>query len=241
LALAVELYNTTSPANNVRILHMLRAILWDNDGVLVDSERIYFEVNRDYFARHSVQLSEQNFFDWYLARDCAAWHLLAEQGMSPIEIAQCRIERNDLYTQRLMHEDCLLSPGITEVLAKLHPLVRMAVVTSCNKEHFAVIHRNGRLAKYFDFVLTAETYAKVKPAPDPYLKALEALSLSASDCVAVEDSPRGLTAARSAGIKCIVVRSPLTRQCKFAGAYRVVDSMSQLADELQNLLYDAPG
>jgi phosphoglycolate phosphatase-like HAD superfamily hydrolase len=71
--------------------------------------------------------------------------------------------------------------GIGEVLERLHPLTRMAVVTSCSQEHFAAIHRNTGLAKYFDFVLTAESYAKAK------------------------------------------------------GAYRVVDSMAELAVELEHL------
>ncbi len=215
---------------------MLRAILWDNDGVLVDSERIFFEVNRDYFARHAITLSEENFFDWYLVRDCGAWHLLAERGMSKEELARCRSDRNDLYLSRLLSEDIPLTPGIEEVLKRLAPRVRMAVVTSSRRDHFEAIQSNSCLLKSFDFILTLDTYARAKPAPDPYLKALEKLSLTASECIAVEDSPRGLAAANSAGIDCIVVRSPLARHCAFSGALRVVDSMSQLATELDSLL-----
>ena len=215
---------------------MLRAILWDNDGILVNSERVFFEANREYFARHSIELSEQDFFDWFLVQDCGAWHLLSEKGMSTSEIDQCRMDRNQLFSQRLLSDDSLLFPGVSEVLARFHPLVRMGVVTSSSNEHFTIIHRNHGIAKYFDFVLTAESYAKAKPAPDPYLKALEKLALPANDCVAIEDSPRGLAAARSAGIRCIVVRSQLTHHCSFSGAYRVVDSMHELAGELDQLL-----
>ncbi len=100
---------------------MLRAILWDNDGILVDSERIFFEVNRAYFERQDIELFEQDFFEWFLVQDCGAWHLLAEQGLSPSEIAQCRVDRNRLFTERLMAEESLLIPGVSEVWRNFAP------------------------------------------------------------------------------------------------------------------------
>jgi beta-phosphoglucomutase-like phosphatase (HAD superfamily) len=89
---------------------------------------------------------------------------------------------------------------------------------------------------HFEFVLTHESYASSKPSPEPYLLGLERLQLNAADCLVVEDSPRGLQAATAAGIRCIILRNALTRGHDFPGAYRVVDTMPQLLDEIEQLM-----
>ena len=94
----------------------------------------------------------------------------------------------------------------------------MGVVTSANREHFDIIHRRLDLVRHFRFVLTAEDYRHTKPSPDPYLLGLKRLGLEAGQCLVVEDSPRGLEAARAAGIPCIVLRHELTLGHDFAGA-----------------------
>ena len=72
---------------------MLSAILWDNDGVLVDTERFYYQANRDYLRGHGIELSEAQFFEWFLADNCGAWHLLEAGGASAEQIARWRRER----------------------------------------------------------------------------------------------------------------------------------------------------
>jgi beta-phosphoglucomutase-like phosphatase (HAD superfamily) len=89
---------------------------------------------------------------------------------------------------------------------------------------------------FFDFVLTREDYKKSKPNPDPFLTAVIQNGLQPKHCIIVEDSERGLTAARAAGIRCIVVPNALTRSRKFSGAYRVLESVSDVAGEVFQLL-----
>lgn len=214
---------------------MLRAILWDNDGVLVDTERLFYEANRDLFRPLGLELSEQHFFDWYLADNCGAWHLL-EPRLSAAEIDAWRDERNRQYAATLASESIPAIDGVGEVLASLSPRLRMGVVTSSNRDHFEIIHGRLDLLPHFEFVLTFDTYARSKPAPDPYLLGLERLGVRADECLVVEDSPRGLQAATAAGIRCIVLRNELTRGHDFHGAWRVVDTMPQLLAEIERLI-----
>ncbi|MYN15918.1 HAD-IA family hydrolase [Rugamonas sp. FT107W] len=214
---------------------MLRAILWDNDGVLVDTERLFYEANRDLFRPLGLELSEQHFFDWYLADNCGAWHLL-EPRLSVAEIDAWRDERNRQYAATLATESIPAIDGVGEVLASLSPRLRMGVVTSSNRDHFEIIHDRLDLLPHFEFVLTFDTYARSKPAPDPYLLGLERLGVRADECLVVEDSPRGLQAATAAGIRCIVLRNELTRGHDFPGAWRVVDTMPQLLAEIEQLI-----
>ena len=217
---------------------MLRAILWDNDGVLVDTERLFYEANRELFRPLGLELSEQHFFDWYLADNCGAWHLL-EPRVSEADMDAWRGERNRRYAATLASEAIPAIDGVGAVLASLAPRVRMGVVTSSNRDHFDIIHRRLDLLRYFEFVLTHESYVHSKPSPEPYLLGLERLGMRAQECLVVEDSPRGLQAATAAGIRCIVLRNALTRGHDFAGAWRVVDTMPQLLAEIE-LLIAAP-
>jgi HAD superfamily hydrolase (TIGR01509 family) len=216
---------------------MLRAILWDNDGVLVDTERLFYEANRELFAPLGVALSEQHFFDWYLADNCGAWHLMQPQP-TPAQIDAWRSERNRQYALRLVGEQIPAIAGVGEVLSSLAPRLRMGVVTSSNHEHFHIIHARLDLLRHFEFVLTHESYANSKPSPEPYLLGLERLGLGPEQCIVVEDSPRGLQAATAAGMRCLILRNHLTRHYDFPGAYRVVDTMPQLLAEIEALLAD---
>lgn len=214
---------------------MLEAILWDNDGVLVDTERLFYEANRELFRPLGLELSEQHFFDWYLADNRGAWHLL-EPAMDGAQIEAARAHRNERYALRLAAEHIPAIDGVAEALASLAPRVRMAVVTSSIGAHFDIIHARLPLRRHFEFVLTHESYANSKPSPDPYLLGLERLGVAAADALVVEDSPRGLQAAMAAGIRCVILRNALTRGHDFPGAYRVVDTMAELLAEIELLL-----
>ena len=215
---------------------MLSAILWDNDGVLVDTERFYYQANRDYLRGHGIELSEAQFFEWFLADNCGAWHLLEAGGASAEQIARWRRERNALHLELIHAASELVTPGIEPLLASLAGRVEMGIVTSATQASFDAIHARHNLLRHFRFALTAETYERSKPAPDPYLLGVDRIGRPADECLVVEDSPRGLAAARAAGLRCIVLRSPLTHGHDFAGADRVVDSVAELGEAIEALL-----
>lgn len=217
---------------------MLRAILWDNDGVLVDTEQLFYEANQQLFRPLGLELSAQHFFDWYLADNCGAWHLLQPQ-LTTAQMDALRSERNARYAARLASAHIPAIDGVAEVLAALTPRLRMGVVTSANGDHFDIIHQRLDLLRYFEFVLTHESYTHSKPSPEPYLLGLQRMGVRADEALVIEDSPRGLQAATAAGIRCIILRNALTRQHDFPGAWRVVDSLAQVQAEVEALMAEA--
>ena len=126
--------------------------------------------------------------------------------------------------------------GVEDTLRHLQGKAIMGVVTSCRKEHFEIIHSGTGLLHFFDFVLTRDNYKKSKPNPEPYLTALSQTGLEPQDCIVVEDTERGLAAAKAAGIRCLVVPNALTLGSKFTGAYRVLESVRDVAGEVDRLL-----
>lgn len=81
-------------------------------------------------------------------------------------------------------------------------------------------------------MLAREDHSKTKANPEPYQLALERLGLSATGCIAVEDSERGLAAARAAGLRCIVIPNEMTRRCTFSGATAILPGAAAVLDAL---------
>ena len=214
----------------------IRGVLWDNDGVLVDTEQLFYESNRDLLLPYGIDLTPKQFFDWFLDNNYGAWHLLLGQGHDIALVNRLRVERSRLFAQRLRQARQLAMPGIHGVLQALRPHVRMGVVTSAYEQHFQLSHATSGMAACFDFVLTRERYGESKPAPDGYLLGLQRLGLDAAHCVAVEDSPRGLRAANAAGLECIILRNAMNRDYAFDEAFCVVESMAELGAVLASFV-----
>jgi HAD superfamily hydrolase (TIGR01509 family) len=206
---------------------MITALFWDNDGILVDTEQLYYEATRDILVTVDIDLTPALYHDLFLLQGRGAWHLAEARGLPKRRVEELRDARNQLYTDRIRRTPLLIS-GVAPVLAALHGRFRMGVVTSSRQDHFEAIHENTGLLQYFDFILTASDVARVKPDPELYIKAVERAGLPASECLAIEDSERGLRAARLAGVPCIVVPTPLTRGTSFEGAARVLGSITEL-------------
>ena len=215
---------------------MIKGILWDNDGVLVDTERLYFQANHEVLLPYQIEMTEADFFNFYLINNCGAWHLLREQDISEEEILSIRKKRDDLYIQSLLNSTHLVVPGIESLLKKVNGRVRMGVVTSSYRDYFNAIHNKLNLMQYFEFAITNEDYKESKPSPEPYLLGLQKLNIPNDDCLVIEDSPRGLQSALAAGIRCIAIRTELMRDYSFEGAYRIVESVEELGEEIERLL-----
>ncbi|HVB86978.1 MAG TPA: HAD family phosphatase [Candidatus Dormibacteraeota bacterium] len=208
---------------------MVDAILWDNDGVLVDTEGLFFQSTRRTLARIGIELRLQQFLELSMRQGRSAFDLAAARGWKGQQIADLKHERDRLYSEMLRRQGRVL-PGVPETLRALHGRMRMAVVTSSQRQHFEALHANIGLAAYFEFVLAREDYRKAKPNPEPYLLALERLRMRAERCVAVEDSERGLAAARAAGIRCLVIPNNMTRDCSFPGATAILPGAAAVLD-----------
>jgi HAD superfamily hydrolase (TIGR01509 family) len=204
-----------------------KAIFWDNDGVLVETEHLYFQATQHVLASVGIPLTQQDYVELFLVQGRGAWHVAMERGIGPSDIERLRNERNALYGD-LLAQAPRLTAGITEVLDALRGKYVMGVVTSSRKDHFDLMHRTTGLLKYFDFVLTASDFSRVKPDPEPYLRAVDRSGVGRESCVAIEDSARGLESATGAGISCIVVPTALTQGSDFAGAHRVLGSIGEI-------------
>ncbi|MDP3979881.1 MAG: HAD family phosphatase [Chlamydiota bacterium] len=211
---------------------MIKAVFWDNDGVLADTEVLYFKATQRVLEDVGIVFSKDQY-----ARICL------EQGRSAFEcvshfsgpvIQKLRVKRNKLYSHYLSLNNTILD-GVRETFDELGQHFLMGIVTSSSTDHFNLIHRSSDFLTNVNFILTRESYQYAKPHPEPYLLALERSGLLPDECVVIEDSERGLKSALSAGIRCFIIPNDLTRNGDFTGAYKVLQHVLELKSEILSL------
>jgi HAD superfamily hydrolase (TIGR01509 family) len=210
---------------------MWDAILFDNDGVLVDTEGLYFRANREVLAGVGVELSEADYVELFLREGLGAWHLAEARGHSATRIEALRAARDRRYFE-LVDEGEILIPGVAELLPRLAARYRLAIVTSSEPGPFARTHARTGLLPHFELVLTRADYRRSKPDPEPYLTAVARLGLPPARCLVIEDSERGLRAAKAAGLCCWVVPSQLTAASCFDSADAVFPDLGAVGARL---------
>ena len=208
-----------------------RFLLWDHDGVLVDTERWYFEATRRAIARVDIALTQVRYLE-LVATGRSCWDLARARGISEADIDAGRAYRDALYQDFLRSEPIEIE-GVADVLGKLASRYRMAIVTNARRADFDLIHERRDLLRFFEFVITGEDFARSKPEADPYLAGLARFGAQPSQALAVEDSARGLRSACAAGIPCVAIRTPFTASDDFTGAFRIVDSIRDLPSLLE--------
>lgn len=210
-----------------------RYILWDHDGVLVDTEPLYYEATRDALAALGLDLPLEDYLA-DMEEGLSAWERATREGI-PKNVVVARREWRDRRYQELLMERDIEIPGVEKVLATLARQYAMAIVTTAKRGDFELIHRNRSIVGYMDFVLTNGDYERSKPAPDPYQTALKRFGARGEEAVVVEDSARGLRSAVAAGIDCVVVDNDFVKSQDFSGARARIGSLDKLPDLLSKL------
>jgi HAD superfamily hydrolase (TIGR01509 family) len=205
-------------------------ILWDHDGVLVDTEQWFYRATVKAMAELGIVVDKAVYLD-YMQDGRSMWSLAHEAGIAENVITAQRMKRNIYYQEYLLNENIEI-PGVEEALDTLGKAFSMAIVTTSKREHFDLIHQNRSIVKHMDFILTREDYGHAKPDPEPYLTALDRYGAKPGEAVVVEDSGRGLKSAVAAGIDCIIIENAFTSSHDFSKASVVLSSISALKSYL---------
>ena len=205
---------------------MKKYILFDNDGVLVDTEIWYFEANKKALKELGLTLHMDTYQE-IMARGGTAWEVAIAQGIETSVIDKKRVQR-DIYYRDFLQTKNLEIPKVKKVLADLSKKYKMAIVTTSRRVDFELIHKKRGISDFMQFVLCVEDYNRAKPYPDPYLKGLELFKASNEQTIVVEDSQRGLSSAVNAKIECVIVKNDFTKTHDFSKANYFIDNLEQL-------------
>jgi HAD superfamily hydrolase (TIGR01509 family) len=205
---------------------MKKYILFDNDGVLVETENWYYEANKKALKELGLTLHMETYQE-IMARGGTAWEVAINDGIKTEIIDKKRIQR-DIYYQEFLNTKNLEIPNVKKVLKNLSKKYKMAIVTTSRRIDFELIHKNRGITNYMEFVLCVEDYKRAKPYPDPYLKGLNEFNTSKEQTIIVEDSQRGLMSAVNANIECVIVKNEFTKTQDFSKANYFIDNLEQL-------------
>lgn len=211
---------------------MKKYILFDHDGVLVDTEFWYFKAGERALADIGLRLDRDQYLQ-DMSRGLGTWALARAAGVDEETIVRQR-EVRDTYYRHYLRTEAIEIDGVAEALAELSPYVRMAIVTTAKRADFELIHQGRHITQYMEFVLVREDYTRAKPDPEPYLTALKRFGAANEEALVVEDSSRGLRSAVAAGIDCAIVYNDFTKSHDFSRARYRIEALAELKDLVRN-------
>ena len=210
---------------------MIRAVLLDFDGTLVDTERLQWAAYQRALDPFGVHVGIEEYRRHFI-RVPGGSEWVCRRYALPVDPAELRARKADAY-RALIPSAVVPCAGAETMLARLAGLVRLAVVTNSVRAEVEAILAHLRLGDRFDALITREDYRAAKPAPDCYLAAAARLALPPRECLVVEDTERGARAGLAAGMPVVAVPSDLTYDNDFSGC---VERLGGLADVTEALL-----
>jgi HAD superfamily hydrolase (TIGR01509 family) len=201
-----------------------RAVLWDLDGTLVDSEDYHWRSWRDAMAAEGIDLSYDRFLASFGLRNDRILRGWLGDSVDPARIQRIGDAKEAEYRRLAEREGLTPLPGAAEWTARLHADGwHQAIASSAPRLNVEVMLRVLHLDRYFDAIAAAEDVTIGKPDPQVFVRAAEHLGVPPSRCIVVEDAPAGIEAARAGGMRSIGVS-----QTKQLDADIFVRSLDQL-------------
>jgi beta-phosphoglucomutase len=182
----------------------VRAVIWDMDGVIIDSAEEHRQAWQRLAHEEGVRFSDADFWSTFGKRDDDIITLV--WGVQSPERLQALADRKEAYFRALIRETAAPLPGSIELLRGLHEAgFAQALASSAPVENIRLISDVLGLGHYLTALVSGETVAHGKPAPDIFLKAAGELGIVPTQCLVIEDAVAGVKAAHAAGMRCIAV------------------------------------
>jgi len=216
---------------------MLRAVIFDFDGVITDSEILHLRAFNQVLAQHSVEISTKDYYKEYLGyTDVDCFKMLIQKGLLEIDEQKTKelVSRKNRIFNKLAKTEGQIIQGVRDFLQMLkNNNVPMAICSGALLAEIELILEQAKLRDFFEVIVSAEQVKKGKPNPEGFLLVLQKLnqsqekSIEANECIAMEDSHWGLKAARAAGMHTVAVTNSYDAN-ELSMAEKIVARLSEL-------------
>ena len=213
------------------------AVIFDLDGVLLDSEALQYKAYTEVLGRFGITVSLEEYATHWIGAGRGPEYAVRTYGlqMHPDEL---RTLKHPVYHDILRREAALM-PGALAALTRLHPYFPLALATNSNRQDVSFVIDRFELRHFFAAIVTREDYRRAKPYPDAFVTAAARVQAAPDACVVVEDAERGVLAAHRAGAAVIAVPNRFTRGSDFSLAQLVLPSLDALdVDVVSRLVAD---
>ncbi|WP_353856284.1 HAD family hydrolase [Bacillus sp. Bos-x628] len=207
---------------------MVKAIIFDFDGLILDTETHEYEVLQEMFAEHKAELP---LSVWGNVIGTQAgfkpFEYLEKQLGTPLDHEALTTDRRTRFQKRILNESA--RPGVKAYLEGAKELgIKIGLASSSDYKWVSDHLKQIGLFDYFECIRTSDDVEEVKPNPELYLQAASCLGVEPADCVAFEDSVNGLIAAKRAGMKCVIVPNKVTSTLQFEDYDYRLESMAEI-------------
>ncbi|MER3445712.1 MAG: hypothetical protein C4291_02240 [Candidatus Dadabacteria bacterium] len=215
---------------------MLRAVIFDFDGVIADAEPVHLKAFQAALSEEGIELSEREYYDRYLALDdktCFA-AVLKDRGRDfNRPLIHDLTVRKSRYYDEFIRENLVIFPGVIDFVKKLYRKYPLSIGSGALRHEIEFILESIGIRKEFSIIVSADEIENCKPAPDVYIRVLHLINQLDSlksgivyphECLVIEDSVAGIKAAHSAGMKCLAITNSYTAE-KLSEADMIVKSL----------------
>lgn len=210
---------------------MIKAVIFDMDGVIVDSEPVHYEAHNKLLKSYGQTLSKEDIIKYVGLPTREVYKDIKEKFNLPYEVNELVKKKREIFAS-IAAEKVELMPHSKELIGFLRENgYKLAVASSGFKTQIYTFLQKFELADKFITVVSADDVAMAKPHPEIYLEAARRLGLKSSECLAIEDSDKGIESAKQAGMRVIAVPNAHTKQQDLSKADLIVSNLGDITLE----------
>lgn len=209
---------------------MISAVIFDLDGLLADTECLHCRAYQMALSEHGVELRDDDYAEHWVrfGNGIVDWVNLRGLALDPDAL---RLRKARHYLD-LLASSLRPMEGALELLDFLRGKVKIALASSSYRDAIDGVLAGLAIGHFFEVVVSGLDVARVKPAPDIFLKAARDLGVPPSQCLVFEDAEKGVVAAHRAGMRCIAVPNEYTRHHDFSKATKICSSLKDVTPEV---------
>lgn len=212
----------------------IRAVVFDMDGLMIDSERVYWQAGRELARRYGKTVLDATLGRMMGRSPIDSMTVFAtETGIN--EPPAKLLDERDTRVLEILEQSATPMPGLFAALDRLHGKYKLAIATSAKRVMVNTIDKSVNFVRYFDAVQTSEGVINGKPDPEIYHKAMAQIGMQPADCVVLEDSSNGARAGKRSGAFTIAVPSEHTRDQDFSFVDVVASDLLDAVAKIESL------
>lgn len=210
---------------------MIKTIIFDLDGLLVDSQPLQYKAYNQVFSKYGSPLTLRDWHEWiHNGYDAKFW---IQKNNLLLDAEAIRSEKKKIYEQ-LIRDELKLKPGALNVIKKLYKKYELCIASSSRIESIKLILSKFGLESKFLKLISDTEMVKGKPYPDIFLKAAELMNAKAEECLVIEDSIAGLKAAKASKMICIICPDTFSniKKSEYKNADKIVKCLDEITCEM---------